>query len=105
MGRTIRGGFAVLMVAVLVGACGGDDDRQAPAATTTTTGAAPTTTADPACSMILADAIRLGLEYRQEVRGVAGADEAKYRARAQELVTRAEPIGCPVRPAVEQFLQ
>jgi len=74
---------------------------------TPTTPATTAARAEPTrgCLAILADGIKLARDYRNEVRGIAGADEAAYRARAQALVDEARRLGCQIPPGVEDFLQ
>jgi len=124
MTRAIRLGLLVLTAALCVVACGstgGTTPRDisvtstsvvdaAAATTTPTTVATPVTTAAPAqagrgCLAILADGVKLARDYSNEVRGIAGADEAAYRARAQALVDEARRLGCKIPPGVEDFLR
>lgn len=115
MTRTIRATLLALTLALAMTACGGSaDDEQGPGDTsvtstsvraTTLTTSAPATTAGRTCAAILADGVKLANDYRNESRGIAGADEAKYRARAQALVNEARRLGCPVPPAVDDFLR
>ncbi len=104
-------------------ACGSSSDNQSRdvsvtstsvAATTPTAAPAPTpqaTTTVPVASAgrsytaILAAGLKLARDYSNEVRGIAGADEAKYRAQAQALLDEARVRGCPVPPGVEDFLR
>ena len=75
------------------------------------TSAAPTTTAAPeltggrTCLAIFNDGQEMTRQYVQEQQGTAGADEAKYRARAQVLADEARSEGCQVPPVVEAFLR
>ena len=115
MTRTIRVALVVLTLALATTACGsGGDDEEAPGDTSVTSTSvqpttpittAPATTAGRSCAAILADGVKLAQDYRNESRGIAGADEAKYRARAQALVNEARRLGCPVPPAVDDFLR
>jgi hypothetical protein len=57
------------------------------------------------CSGLVGDAIELQLDYSRDVRGIAGADEAAYRVRAESLVTEARRLDCPVPPGVRDFLR
>jgi hypothetical protein len=119
---------ALLLAAALVlGACGRVEiDEGLPATTsvrrttlptTAATTAAPRTTialpttAPPAtvggrtCLAIFNDGLEMTSQYIQDQKAVAGADEAKYKARAQGLADEARREGCQVPPMVEAFLR
>lgn len=95
----------------------GDDvpSTRAPAtvarpATTVTTLSPPTTapaptTAGRTCLAILTDGLELARSHSLDQRGIAGADEAKYKARAQVLADEARREGCAVPGVVENFLR
>ncbi len=125
MTRTVRCRLLLLASALSVVACGSSGGKAppdisvtsrsvsnatTPAPVPTTTAAAATTTtaraeATRGCLAVLADGLKLLRDYSQEVRGIAGADEAAYRARAQALVDEARRLGCRIPPGVEDFLQ
>lgn len=127
MRETLRASLLVVACAVALGACGQvkiDEEpaggtpvpstRVAPTTATTVlqpaTTAAPPTTSAPAtiggrtCLAILTDGLTLARDYSQEQRGIAGADEAKYKARAQVLADEARSARCQVPPVIENFL-
>lgn len=123
MRETLRASLLVVACVVALGACGQvkiDEEpaggtpvpstRVAPTTATTATTAAPPTTSAPAtiggrtCLAILTDGLVLARDYSQEQRGIAGVDEAKYKARAQVLADEARSEGCQVPPVIENFL-
>ncbi len=124
MRETLRASLLVVACAVALGACGQVKIDEEPAggtpvpstrvAPTTVlqpaTTAAPPTTSAPAtiggrtCLAILTDGLTLARDYSQEQRGIAGADEAKYKARAQVLADEARSERCQVPPVIENFL-
>jgi len=124
MRRAIRNGLLVLVSALAVVGCGSSGGKAPPDISVTSTTVAgvttptpvPTTTAAPAtttaraeatrgCLAVLADGLKLLRDYSQEVRGIAGADEAAYKARAQALLDEARRLGCKIPPGVEDFLR
>ena len=115
MSTTTRATLVALTLALAMTACGSSaDDERVPGDTsvtptsvraTTLTTSAPATTAGRTCAAILADGVKLANDYRNESRGIAGADEAKYRARAQALGNEARRLGCPVPAAVDDLLR
>ena len=125
MRARMRGGLLALGLALAAAGCGdsGDDGLQLPSrpadTPTTITAAPPDLPAPPApvttaparatggrsCADILSDGIDLARSYSRDVRGIAGADEAQYRADAQALVDEARGLGCPIPGAVEEFLR
>ncbi len=68
------------------------------------TTSAPATIGGRTCLAIVTDGLTLARDYSQEQRGIAGADEAKYKARAQVLADEARSEGCQVPPVIENFL-
>ena len=119
---------ALLLVAALtLGACGQVAiDEELPPTTSVRRTTAPTAAAKPAappptvavpttappptvggrtCLAILNDGLAMTSQYIQDQKGIAGADEAKYRARAQVLADEARSEGCQVPPVVEAFLR
>lgn len=82
-----------------------------PASTAPRPTAAPPTTAAPVtiggrtCLAILTDGLEMTRQYISDQKGIAGADEAKYKARAQGLADEARREGCQVPPVVEEFLR
>jgi len=124
MTRTIRVGVLVLTSALTMLACGsggGTTSRDISVTSTSVPGVteststpatptAPVTTtaraeATRGCLAVLADGLKLARDYSREVRGIAGADEAAYRVRAQALLDEARRLGCKVPPGVEDFLR
>lgn len=111
--------IAVLIVGLVLAACGqvtGDDQlpggtldtSSSIPATTATTAAAPTTTVRPTttaapCLSISVEALKLIRDYNRDVRGIAGADEARYRADARALADKARRLGCPVPSAIANW--
>jgi len=83
--------------------------RPRPATTVSTlappTTAPPATTAGRTCLAILTDGLQLARDHSMEQRGIAGADEAKFKARAQILADESVREGCQVPPVVEEFLR
>lgn len=126
MTATVRAILLVAALALAPAACGQVEiDEELPAttavrrttlptvATTATPRAtvAPPTTAPPetvggrTCLAILNDGLEMTRQYIQDQKGIAGADEAKYKARAQGLADEARREGCQVPPVVEAFLR
>ena len=102
-----RGLPAALAAAVLgLLGCGEGGTTAEPTTTApTSTLAEPTTTTSDPCFKFPVLVLRLQNDYRQELRGVAGADPAKYRARAQALVDEAHSLGCPTPVGLNSFLR
>ena len=115
-----------LVLLFTIGACGDDggSDSSPGASTTapitsssntsspatspqTTPGSPPTTlTADSRrCTTIAIEALKLAGDYANEVRGIAGANEEKYKAAARALRDKAQQAGCPVPTALDDFLR
>lgn len=117
--RALPGAIAVLALALVLAACGqvtgndqlpGDtsDTSSSVPTTTATTAAATTTTARPTttaapCLSISGEALKLLRDYNRDVRGIAGADEARYRADARALADKARRLGCPVPSAIANW--
>jgi len=109
-----------LILALALGGCGGRlvDEKAPPtpsttvgASTSTTAPAAPATTAGPAttavpsCLSIVVAGLALNRDYARDVKSFAGADEAKYKARARILAADARRLGCPVPGSIQSFLK
>ncbi len=121
MARTLRITLLSVLVTMALAACGDSSgDKELPTVTSvalTTAPAAPTppdtpsTTTAPArsgdrsCAAILSDGLRLATDWRNAQRGIVAPDESEYRARAQVLLDEARSRGCPVPPAVDEFLR
>ncbi len=102
-----RGVPAVLAAAVLGLVGCGDGGTTAEPTTTAPSSTVPeptTATSDP-CFKFPVLVLRLQNDYREERRGIAGADPAKYRARAQALVDEAHRLGCPTPVGLNSFLR
>ena len=97
----------MLLTGVLaLGGCGDGGTSSVPSTTApTTTVAEPSTTTSDPCFKFPVLVLRLQNDYRQEQRGIAGADPAKYRARAQALVNEARSLGCPTPVGLNSFLR
>lgn len=87
-------------------ACGGGDESPAPTTSSTTVEEAPTTThpTENPCFKFPLEVLRLQNDYRRDSRGIAGADEAAYRTRAQALLDESRRLGCPQPTGLSSFL-
>ena len=123
MRSAIRATLVVVTMALVLAACGqvtdegqlpGDSSPTSTSAPVTTastlaaprnvaTTVQPTTTAGPPCVSITVESLALQRDYARDVRGIAGADEAAYKARARALAEKARRLGCPVPPGIANW--
>lgn len=100
----------LLLLTLAFGACGGSESSDPEPATTVMTepqNLTPSTTSylQNPCFGFPTRVLRLQNDYRMDVRGIAGADEAAYRRRAQAILDEARSLGCPDPRGLNMFLQ
>ena len=58
---------------------------------------------DNPCFKFPTEVLKLQNDYFMDVKGIAGADEAAYRRKAQAIVDEARSLGCPDPTGLNMF--
>ena len=99
----------LLLLTLVLGACGGESPKTEPATTVLTEPQNLTSDttgySDSPCFKFPTQVLKLQNDYFTEVRGIAGADEAEYRRKAQAILDEARNLGCPDPKGLNMFLR